>query len=241
MIPERVARTIEHLVPVIEGHDLAVSGLTAADMYALTVQRSDTGLQLTSADVVAPPQRRELGEELRAEVVALRDGSMFGHGPSSQHSPVGLLERNDRFFVTLADATDHLELAIEVVVDDPSIQPAITRRTPVSPGGMRIATIDQTAVARQSLDRWAARPSSLSAAADVGLAAHRVGPHHLLTDRSLTGPELDRLHGAMEALAREVRHHGIPREMARRALDGLRGLHAHLVEDLQLSRARVRR
>lgn len=241
MIPERVARTIEHLVPVIERHDLAVSGLTAADMYALTVQRSDTNLQLTSADVVAPRQRCEIGEELRAEVVALRDGGRFGHAPSSQHAPVGLLERDDRLVVTLADPTDHLELAIEVIVDDPSIQPAITRRTPVRPGEMRIATIDQTAVARQSLDRWAARPSSLSAAADVGLAAHRVGPHHLLTDRSLTGSEVDRLHGAVEALGREVRHHGIPPEAVRRAVDGLHGLQARLAEDLQLSRARIRR
>ena len=241
MIPERVAHTIEHLVPVIERHDLAVSGLTAADMYALTVQRSDTGLQLTSADVVAPAQRREIGEELRAAMVALRNGGMFGHGPSSRHAPVGLLQRDDRLIVTLADATDHLDLAIEVVVDDPSTQPAIIRRTPVRPGGMRIATIDQTAVARQSLDRWAARPSSLSAAADIGLAARRVGPHHLLTDRSLTDPELDRLHGAVEALGRELPHHGIPPEGVRRAIDGLRGLQAHLAEDLQLSRARLRR
>ena len=177
MIAPGHARAVEHLIPLIEDHGLAIAGQTAAAVYGLTARDTSDLLELVT---VAPGTETAIGHLHRALQRSLMRQDETLHAGAAGHprseSRVDVWRVDDVLCaVAMRDDEERPHLSIEVGIRGVTGGGGGVRRTALTPGGVRVATVDQVVAARQVVARWVAAPEDLASAFDVGIATHRVG------------------------------------------------------------------
>ena len=240
MIPAAHARAVEDLLPLIEEHRLAVSGQTAAGIYGLTARDTSDLLELSAIDAVHQAALPRLKGDLERSLVRRhQDAHVGGDSRPAQRGTVDVW-RVDQVLcaVVMRHDDQRPELSLEVGVRGLPGGLADVRRAPITPGGGRVATVDQVVAARQVVARWVAAPEDLASVFDLGLATHRVGAELALNDLPVTRSA--ELALSIER-ARTLLDDGLVRaEFVPRARHGLAEAHEHVLTRCRTNMSRSR-
>lgn len=240
MIPAAHARAVEDLLPLIEEHRLAVSGQTAAAIYGLTARDTSDLLELSAIDSVHEAAHPRLKGDLERSLVRRHQNAQVGGDTRpDQRGTVDVWRVGDVLCaVVMRDDEERPQLSLEVGIGGLPGGPADVRRTPITPGGGRVATVDQVVAAQQVADRWIAAPEDLASVFDLGLATHRVGAELALSD--LPVARRDELALSIER-ARALLGDGLVRaDFVPRARHGLAEAHVHVLTRCRTDMSRSR-
>lgn len=239
MITASHARAVERLIPLIEDHGLAISGQTAAAVYGLTARDTSELLELASVEPATESAVARLQGDLERNLLD-EDGE---RPPASGRRP-GPRARVDVWgvdnvlcAVAMRDDDERPHLSIEVDLGGLSGGPADARPTALTPGGVRVVTVEQVVAARQVVARWATAPEDLASAFDVGIATHRVGADLALS--VLSEARRDELAVSVER-ARSLLDDGlVSADFVTQARGGLAEAHKHLLAQRRIHGQRL--
>lgn len=236
MIDRRIEYVLEHLHPLLDAGQLALSDLTAAAVHHLTARDVTHRIDLLATTSLLRPDADRLGERLHRQLDHLQRRLLGDRAADAQ--PVQSTVGEDR--ITIAVPAGNRPITLELITLDPDLKPIITSPRPARRGGMRFPTVDVTTVARQLTMRWLADPRDEHRCLEVGLAAYRVGPETMWTERiAAATTHLPDLLTVLEREAPALVHSPtIPRRLARHAQDGLDELARHLGQSRTRGRGR---
>lgn len=227
MIDRRIEYLLEQLYPHLEAGQLALSDQTAAAVHHLTARDLTHRIDLLATTPLLRPDADRLSQRLHQQLDRIQQ-HLFGD-QATVAQPVQSTVGDDRIVLTLP--TGDRPVTLELTTLDPDLQPTITTLRRASRGGMRFPVVDMTTIARQLTMRWLTDPRDPHRCLEIGLAADRVGPETLWTERmaAATHPHIPDLLHIVEREAPVLVHSPtIPRQLTRLSQHGFGELARHL-------------